>query len=290
MKQKLPRLSIGVEIECAYDSDRFDLTVGNYHEGQPVTGLPGWRVEEDGSLNVSTDRPETFRTAEFVSKRCKGISDLRRTLQLFKAYFSKSGKLQLKDVMEFNDSTGAHVHISTTAFKFTDRAVFSALVSTRNNFKNSIKNSALRSKDQILGRYFRSYAEETTRDNRYEPNKYREFNIRSEQSGQGLEWRSPNMTGISTWEEFAAYWEIVFASIEVLAKKTLTSEDYEEFVVEREDNSVTITTEQTVDIATASEVPIFADHIPSRRTKRTHSRFAVKILPVLYDTEETIYV
>lgn len=291
---KLPKLTIGVEIECSYNRALFTFPIGNYHEGQPVPGLPGWRAEEDSSLHTSDRAPSTFRCAEFVSKRCRGISELRTTLQLFKAYFSKSNKLKLKDVMDFNDSTGAHVHISTSSFKFGDRAVFNVLIATRDHFRASIKNSKIQSKDRILRRYFRSnYAAETTRENRFAGNRYQEFNHRSEDHGQGLEWRSPNMTGISTWEEFAEYWEIVFDSLQLLAKKTLSTEDYEEFVVEHETNGLTIRSEVSEEVRQASTLVVGTEDlsvpIPRRRTVRTHSRMNIKFTVPTTD-EVTIHV
>ena len=41
----------------------------------------------------------------------------------------------------------------------------------------------------------------------FKGNRNNEFNFESELNGTGIEWRSLNMLGISTWKEFFDFWE-----------------------------------------------------------------------------------
>jgi hypothetical protein len=129
-------------------------------------------------------------------------------------------------------------------------------------------------------------AMETTRENRFSGQRYREFNIQSEQMGRGLEWRSPNMRGVNTWKEFAEYWEIVFECLEVLAKRTLNAEDYEEFIVEHEGKSLTINTTQNESIGYSQAI---AEHIQVRSQKKTYSNMTITI-PTIIPNKVTIDV
>lgn len=218
------RIGVGVEIECIYDRSIFDLSRGDYHDeesrakGGNISGLSGWDIEGDGSLNTHGEF-SGGSTAEIVSPLFIGINKFREGLNSFKNYFSKNGTLELNKALAFNDTCGSHVHFSIDGFSFTDMAVFKVFQEARDLFFEKIKDSHIRSRETILTHYFRYYAEQIYPENRI-ISKYYEFNFRSEQNGYGLEWRSLNMRDIKTWAEFDEFWDIVCSCLELLAEKS----------------------------------------------------------------------
>lgn len=208
---------IGVEIELAYNSLVIDFQKGVYHGGLPI--LPHWKVEEDGSLHSGGDYDQT---AEFVSKPFPSRLAFIKGLEEFYNYFSKNGKMELDKVIAFNNSTGSHIHFSIDGYLFAEKCVFRAFERTREYFMKRILKSKIESRQQIVERYNRHYSEcldEGEWEERETPrNRYLEFNFVSEASGRGIEWRSPNMTGIKTWKEFFLFWNIVCDSLEYFAE------------------------------------------------------------------------
>lgn len=72
------KLTFGVEFEV-YLPHHLANQVGYYHRGLEVTGLPGWKLESDGSLN--TDVPSGYIGAELVSPILMGADGLRQVIK-----------------------------------------------------------------------------------------------------------------------------------------------------------------------------------------------------------------
>lgn len=229
------RISIGVEIECITDTDYFDGDIGDYHQGVPIAGMPGWRAESDGSLRIPDDDCyDEWTTVEFVSGRCRGFGELKTTLGAFKEYYQarlktrNNGEIDdLYQCLEFNGSCGAHIHLSMSDIVFHRYGLWPAFVKLRSEFFDRLRVSSIISKQRILTHYNREYAQAVQKDIRHQTQKYREFNIGSEIEGRGLEWRSPNMWGIRTWTEFDEYWDIVIECLKHFCENVLecTEED-----------------------------------------------------------------
>ena len=155
-----------------------------------------------------------------------GRTNFKKRLKEFQDYFSDKGKIELKEVMVFNDSCGYHLHFSLkkSNFNFYSKLMnFKILKEVRLLFKDKIKKSKIKSKNKIISRYGRSYSRELSESeigsSKYSSQRSQEFNFRSELDGLGLEWRSLNLTGVQTWKEFNEFWNIVIECIEFLFNK-----------------------------------------------------------------------
>ena len=240
-------MHIGIEIECLVSQDYFEEEVGDYHCGEPVPNLPGWRAEEDSSIQVLDDDaaweryddPERdFQGVEFVSEPYYGITEFRKGLKRFKKYFLEKSPY-LNSVMYFNNSTGSHVHLSIPGFSFSQRALWKAFETTREQFKEMIKSSGISSRRDIIRRYVRQYATEGRRRHRTDSSsRYFDFKFHSEREVKGLEWRAPNMKGIQTWKEFDEYWDIVIECLKTLEKLGRECEEHTVITFERPDARV----------------------------------------------------
>lgn len=246
---------IGTEIECCLNNT-MGLHIGEYHNGHPIPGLDGWKVEEDGSIEVpddlqewsdeedddecpcDPDRIDDWTPAEFITKKCNGYDEFVEHIAAFRKYFSKNGRRHLSAVLDFNRSCGCHVHFSIPGKKAYKVLPTKAFVTAREFFLKEIDESKVLSKQNrqiIRERYFRSYSKKTDDMTRFRyDDKYLEWNLGSEVHGQGMEWRSLNMGEISTWEEFDEYWHIVLRSIKRFMRAIRDISEEEVFSFRRE--------------------------------------------------------
>jgi len=239
------KIGIGVEIECLTNTNYFTGRIGDYHNGILVEDMPGWRAESDGSLRLPEDEEyQDWAAVEFVSRRCKGFIGLKRALENFKGYYQSEQIAQqippneLFQCLEFNDSCGAHIHISMSDATFWKHGLWPAFQNLRNEFFDRMNSSNIQSKHRILNQYNRRYAERVNKPMRYRNAKYLEFNITSEIEGRGLEWRSPNMLGIQTWSEFDEYWDIVILCLKNFCKNVLNCTEVDAEIMDYPDQLV----------------------------------------------------
>jgi len=220
----MKKIKIGVEIECLYNSKIHDICSGSYHNGIDIDRMDGWKAGSDSSIHtrymnpafaIDSDWSGWASPVEIISKCYKTRTGLFKGLQIFKKYMSKNGRYELNKVLKFNDSVGSHVHFSVDGFVFEQKTVFNVYPKVREFFKKKMLESSIKSKKQILDHYGRDYSKIITPNN-WKRDRTVEFNFQSERSGRGLEWRSPNMLNISTWNEFFKFWEIVYESLEYL--------------------------------------------------------------------------
>ena len=275
-------MRIGVEIECIANLNNFNSDeIGEYHNGRRVEGLEGWRAEEDGSLNVCDDGEDEYCDldswggVEFVSKQYRGYASLKDGLEKFKTYIKEIGGDYMSSTLNFNSTTGTHIHISLDDMRFCDRALYPAFLKTRDKFKKLIRESGIRSKHEILNRYNRSYANRVLRSHRYSGEKYLEFNFDSERQGRGLEWRSPNMTGIQSWAEFDEFWGIVIDCLKSLTR-------YARNCTERVTEEIEIPSPS--DFTSYETETILVDKIRNRRIRVENSVIPEQQEVILYDT------
>lgn len=214
-------INIGIEIECIVNKELFSFDsdeIGDYHRGKRITGLSGWTAEQDGSLYHHNEFNKNHEI-EFVSKVFKTKRQLDAGLLSFYKYFSKGHELELYKALAFNDSCGSHVHFSIDNFSFSKKAILKSFLKTRKYFFDSLQNSEILSKNTILSHYNRRYSRLLDKRNFKRQDRYSEFNFLSEQSNKGLEWRSLNLRGLTTWNEFFEMFDIIYKSIEFLIKE-----------------------------------------------------------------------
>jgi len=207
----------GLEVECCANTEIVKLGKDGYHGHDAVTFADGfWKSERDGSLRYGDfTHSDAY---EFISKKCEDEEEFRQAVKKFVEFFSNNGKHELNEVLNFNDSTGCHVHFSldNDKFKFKKLITFTSFMALRNFFFTRLSASSLNSdaKRKIKERYFRSYSRKLTKGNfNNTGERYSEFNFCSEDAGLGMEWRSPNLTGINTWKEFEEMMSIILDSV-----------------------------------------------------------------------------
>jgi hypothetical protein len=202
-------MKIGIEIEAVYNKTRFPgVNVGGYHGSSTTSGLPGWTCQSDASLDTSGDACFSVRdTCEFVSDVSISVSEFLRKIAVFKQFFSRGGTVELHDALFFNSSCGCHVHFTPgDNFEFFKKAGDSVFPKIRDTHFELLSASGLPvSKLSVIkNHYSRSFAKSFRPEHRKNDEKHVEFNLGSERSGRGLEFRGFNMRGISSWAEFDA--------------------------------------------------------------------------------------
>lgn len=231
-------LYYGIEIEGIFNNKYTNLMNeieeydedGNRYNGREEYNhdikFKKWRFKGDGSLHDSGFFSNES-IVEFYSNLLKSKTDFFKALKEFKDFCSNKNKIELKDVVYFNDSCGCHIHIGFKDYrKFYNLVNLEILKEFRELFFKKIKESKILDSDtklNILNHYYRSYAREIKAQNynKKHPHRYLEFNILSERSGKGLEWRSFNLRDIKTWKEFNHLFKICFECIEFLHNKIL---------------------------------------------------------------------
>lgn len=95
-------MTFGIEIECTLPGEAVQtLTVGHYHRGVQIPGLPnGWNAQSDSSIQVTTPG---HKGLEVVSPILKGREGLEQAVAVCKWLQERGAKV--------NTSTGFHVHV-----------------------------------------------------------------------------------------------------------------------------------------------------------------------------------
>jgi len=219
---------IGLEVETWLDTDMYDMEYGLYHDGRNVS--QHWETQNDSSIEPRESCPfadcyydeeddeyhnedDTNNDVEFVSKAFK-FSKFDTVIAELKDLLYIEGK-ELYQTVHLNETMGTHVHFSPPkgSFKnFGDRGRMKFYKMMRESFKWRIGRSNISSKDKIIERYNRYYAQQIE-DLKNRSKRQVEFNFLSESDGKGLEWRSPNMGDIKTWREFDEYFKIIKACL-----------------------------------------------------------------------------
>lgn len=205
-------VKFGVEIETIYDYSK----VKNFK-------VNGFSCHDDGSLRVYDERQRFIQPneIEIVSKVFTDKTEFLKAIDNFINYCSKKGKYELKDVLSFNKSCGCHIHISFNGKGnnyFRKISHFKLLKKVRAYHFDLIKQSKVKSQDEILKHYFRNYARKTTAKNLLDYNRYKEFNFISDTENTGLEMRGCNILNVESWSEFKEMMTILFDTALFLEK------------------------------------------------------------------------
>ena len=287
----MENIGIGIEIECVLNRRIISIDKGSYHDGEFINGLSRWKAEDDSSLSDDDEFDEWGDCIEIISPILTSKKEFKEELMKFKDKFSKGGSLKLKEVLSFNSSCGSHVHFSINRFSFNTKVVFEIYPKVREYFKEKILSSNIESKDDIVNHYDRDYSALLNKEHNYKQERHTEFNFVSEGSGKGIEWRSPNLLNIKTWEEFFEFWEIVYNSLEYFYK---ISQKYEESknigLNEEEIREIGRATERHNEdfMFNRQEIRIKNDRVyyEQRKRKQTHSNFNIQTEFVDLESEE----
>jgi hypothetical protein len=218
-------ISYGLEIEAVYDANILGkMTKQDYHHGGFKENSL-WKLERDGSLDVKSSDYKKFGEGasldcgEFITKRIVGREGIISAIDELQYKLFKGTPLD--KCMSFNISCGAHVHFSIRG-KCRKRTHFLLFKEMREMFFTRIQESELikaRTKTSILKHYFREYAQQTTKENFLKSNRRMEFNFESEEYQKGMEWRSINLKGVTSWQELREVFNIVVDCVEFLDRR-----------------------------------------------------------------------
>jgi len=151
----LHSIRVGFEIESEVDSDRLEtleLGVNNYHSFRKQRlGTRPIRVESDASI-VCTKKNTIG--AEFITYPLKLNSAFRGLSKQLKELTGCEENEDFTDVLNFNESTGAHIHISANSIDLKDMIMNEDFLK---HFDKNIK-VALEDYPEVLNHFYRSYA------------------------------------------------------------------------------------------------------------------------------------
>lgn len=179
----------------AYHSTSGECKVGRF-----------WKAERDGSL--SAEAPGS-RCVELKSATKLGVRHVREALREFRSFFPSD--CELIDVLNFNESTGAHVHFSTSD----DPRMHSRIMQQHESTLHRIVSPKV---ERLLGKdrareweksYYRDYAMKPSRSTIYE----RYVSLNTSTGLRTVEWRSFHLRHIRTWAEFFGMMEAAITSI-----------------------------------------------------------------------------
>lgn len=187
---------IGIELEGCYNGEvlrEIHPKLNKYFD-----------VVMDGSLRNSYIFPTELKR-ELITHVKKDKKGFFNSLK----YLRDLSNCELKDFVDFNSSTGTHVHFEFDNIKFKNVEI-KRLYALRRRFFKKLNDSSINSKQLIKNHYFRDYAKEINKNSSWYNQKYSEFNLVSEVRNKGFEWRSLNLLGVKTWKEFFEFFEIVY--------------------------------------------------------------------------------
>jgi hypothetical protein len=222
----------GLELEFEYNKSLIgNISKSSYHNTESTKFNKYFIAEEDGSLRRNTFNYSESDTVELVSIPMTS-ENVMKSLESFKEdminrYTKKTGRpvCELKDIISFNNSTGAHVHMSLliknghdTVIKLRDDKDVKLKGDTKNimtfsniefmkkiarRVKTRIKNELPQFYESFIKYYFRSFAK---RMNIRNSSRYHEFNTNNNKT---VEYRSLHLRGIQTWSELFKFYSIV---------------------------------------------------------------------------------
>lgn len=194
-EKALSGLRLGFEIELEYNPDKVGhISKGNYHEPLRIPTSEYWRAERDSSLNAV----KFSATAEITSKVLNN-NNWHKAIKEFERIFSHNGKYELDEVIGFNSSCGAHIHFSIEGRETLHLKTFPQTYDELKKIAVKRLRLAGFSKEWIktfTSHYYRSYAKENKNSTGHE------YSLNTNTGKDTVEWRSFNLLGIDTWEDF----------------------------------------------------------------------------------------
>lgn len=219
--QSVQELTFGFEIEAEYNDSVLKIQPASYHDAVEKKMVKNWKIERDGSLYTT----RWNGTVEFISVPTT-FSKIDKLLESFETTIKKkTGKNKLHEVLNFNSSTGAHVHIGLQndgrAINIKDFVQRDFLKKISRKFKQRIKTEMPEFYENFKKDYFRKYARRQTRNN--ENSRYQEFNYQTRIPT--IEYRSPHLRGITTWTDFSKFYTILTKTVNEIFQQEISEKE-----------------------------------------------------------------
>lgn len=212
-------LTFGFEIEAEYNDTVLKLHPAGYHDTVQKNIVKNWKIERDSSLYTT----QWHATVEFISVPTPFLK-IDALLKSFEtAIKKKSGKNKLDEVLKFNMSTGAHVHIGLQnngrAINIKDFVQRDFLKKIARKLKLRIKNEMPTFYEHFKKDYFRKYARRMSIENL----RYQEFNYQTRIPT--IEYRSPHLHGITTWSDFTKFYTILTNTVNEIFQQEISTKE-----------------------------------------------------------------
>ena len=286
------KLICGIELELEFNTELLGfLPIGSYHghglndDGDDVNEESvafgnRWIVEEDGSLEKT--KFAEGRTAEFISLPFNAnnykvyLDSFKNTI--YKTIAGRQGtisdvekKYGMSDILCFNDSTGAHIHLTLLKGTKDEYAVYfrefsrifkgkpvilrkAATLDILKEISSTLHNEVRKNLPDIYPiwskHFYRPRYAAEMKKLEYD-NRYLEWNL-SLSDDNRIEFRSFHLRGITTWKDFYKMFEILFKTLNNIFSKELKKErafeDTREFRQSEIEHSYTANIDRSVEI------------------------------------------
>lgn len=237
----VPPTKFGIEIEAAYDHSKIPLDIVSYHRDNEGSNFESWSATTDSSLNArGCSNFDNANTVELVSCQLFSKDEVFRALDELKEKMPT-----LSEYLKFNASTGAHIHFSTFREKEKNMMFMSYYKRLREYTFNRVKAELPKVFPKFKKQYYRSHAPK-------QPDDVIDKGLRGEFSytrlETGVEWRSFNLVGCSTWEDVYKMFEIAIDGILKIMEEYRDSE-YREFLdIALQDEDVKLAEKHLADV------------------------------------------
>ncbi len=225
---------VGVEIEALYNSQKLrNIRISDYHSMDSYKLNKNFYCERDASLR--NDKSYGWDTAEFISNPflASNYEDIIKSFE--QTMKRKSRTTDLKEILHFNKSMGAHVHITPLFVKNKNKIdvnykrnhqdynrrkkiIFSEIMN--DDFAKRFRTLLRKKVKPILGPDYAKWSRHLNRSyakvrpiSECKSQRRSEWNF-SSSSKNRLEYRSFNLLGVDTWEKFNLMYKAFFEALQ----------------------------------------------------------------------------
>jgi len=205
---------IGIEIEGIFNG-----SLVNFNRCK----FKNWKIKEDGSLRAEGEFEVGF-PKELISVPVERRATFFKQLKEFKDEIAPNGE-ELFDIVSFNSTCGCHIHFSIKERLIANKICSELIKEFRDDFFKGLRelNITKGVATDIIAHYFRKYSKKQRNYNKFNHyghnRRYKEFNRLSEMDHKGMEWRSFNLLGVSTWKDFFTILLYAYDCINKLLKR-----------------------------------------------------------------------
>jgi hypothetical protein len=210
----------GIEVECIVNKDIVDIPVNSYHSDSFDRDIQHWAATSDSSLSCQRKFKNEY-TCEFVSKKLK-FSEWKKGFDSFKKALQNNKNVEFNEVIDINNTCGCHIHFSTDNKRENTLITPKAYEKLRENMFKRMETEMPMLYRAFKSQYFRSYSKKLKEELLDKGDRGLEINYSA--INKGVEWRSFNLMGVETWEEF---YNIVRIGLEELNKMLVSIESNE---------------------------------------------------------------
>jgi hypothetical protein len=209
------KILFGIEVEAEINTNKMRVVNASYHSrevGFPYTLGQYFKTEGDGSLRLKKFH-KSGMTTEIITQKPQDVANYKEVIQDFKnAIIEKSKTPNLSDVLNFNDTTGCHIHLSLMSDKGLLLPFKMASPKEFVKFNKRLLKEVKTQMPHIYGKFSRSFYRSYALKRITEENRYCCWNYSLNEINR-LEFRSFNLRGVDNWEDFEKMFDIVFGLI-----------------------------------------------------------------------------